>query len=82
MDFPKKISMLGLPENLGKLYLPILGNHSFLKMGHPRPLFHLFSSFQATLQFLKQINVKKCHVHPVSGVGIRTHDLWNVSLLP
>ena len=32
------------------------------KMGHPRPLFHLFSSFQ-TLQFLHQINVK--NVHPV-----------------
>ena len=29
-------------------------------MGHPRPLFHLFSSFKQTLQFLQQINVEKC----------------------
>ena len=29
-------------------------------MGHPRPLFHLFSSFKQTLQFLQQINMKKC----------------------
>ena len=37
---------------------------------------------QTLLQFLKQINVKKCHVHPVYGTGIRTHNLWIVSLLP
>ena len=29
-------------------------------MGHPRPLFHLFLSFQTKLQILQQINVKKC----------------------
>ena len=29
-------------------------------MGQPRPLFHLFLSFQTTLQILQQINVKKC----------------------
>ena len=52
------------------------------KMGHPRPLFRLFSVFQQTIQFLQQIYVKKCHVHPVSGAGIRTLDLWNVSRLP
>ena len=38
--------------------------------------------FKQTIQFLQQINVKKCHVHPVSGTGIRTHDLWNLSFLP
>ena len=53
------------------------------KVGHARPLFHLFSVFfKKTIQFLQQINVKKCQVHPVSGVGIRTHDLLNLSLLP
>ena len=31
----------------------------FLKNGHPRPLFCLFSSFQATMKFFTQINVKK-----------------------
>ena len=29
-------------------------------MDHPRHLFHLFSSFATTVQFLQQINVKKC----------------------
>ena len=43
-------------------------------------LFGLFK--QTSLQFLKQINVKKCHRHPVNGAVIRTHDLWNMSLLP
>ena len=63
---------------------PTLVNFIFLKMGQPRPLFCLFSVlFKQTLpQFLQQINVKKCHVHPVYGTGIRTHDLWIVSLLP
>ena len=29
-------------------------------MCQPRPLFHLFLSFQTTLQFLQQIYVNKC----------------------
>ena len=49
-------------------------------MGHPWPLFHLFSSLQKTLQFLQQINVK--NIHPVYGAKIQTQDLWNMSLLP
>ena len=57
--------------------------HCFLKNGPSRPLFRLFSVFfKQTIQFQQQINVKKCQVHPVSGAGIRTHDLWIVSLLP
>ena len=32
----------------------------FKKMGQPRPLFVYFRLFKQTLQFLKQINVKKC----------------------
>ena len=43
-------------------------------MGHPRPLFRLFSSFKQTLQFLQPINVN--NFHPVYGAGIRTHNLW------
>ena len=30
--------------------------------------------------FLQQINVK--NIHPVYGAGIRTNDLWSMSLLP
>ena len=37
--------------------------------------FCLFLVFSKTIQFLQQINVKKCHVHPVYGEGIQTHDL-------
>ena len=48
-------------------------------MGHPRPLFRLFSSFQANIIFLQQIYVK--NVHPVYGAGTQTHDLQNMSLL-
>ena len=44
---------------------------------HP---FHLFSSFQTNITILQQINVK--NVHPVYGARIRTHDLWNMSLVP
>ena len=40
----------------------------------------IFSLFKQTT-FLQQINVKKCHVHPVYDAGIRTHDLLNMSLL-
>ena len=56
----------------------------FLKNG-PIPASFLFSFglFKQTIQFFLQIiNVKKCHVHPVYGTGIQTHNLRNVSLLP
>ena len=48
----------------------------FLKLGHPRPLFHLFFglSKQTSTRFLQQYNVK--NVHPVSGAGI-----WNAQPL-
>ena len=45
-------------------------------MGHPHPLFRLFSSFQS-LQLLLQIYVK--NVHPGYGFRIRIYDLQNVS---
>ena len=32
----------------------------YLKMGQPRPLFHLFSSFQMHYKFYKNTNVNKC----------------------
>ena len=51
-------------------------------MEHPRPLFRLFSVFfkEKSMQILQQINVKR--VHPVYGLGIRTHDLQIASLIP
>ena len=53
---------------------------TFFMMDHPRPFFHLFSSFQTNITILQQRNVK--NVHPVYGAGIWTHDLRNMSLLP
>ena len=50
------------------------------KMGHPRPLFRLFSVFSKKHQFYNKLMWK--NVHPVYGTGIRTHDLQNMSLLP
>ena len=47
-------------------------------MGQPRPLFHLFFAFlNKQYNFLQQIGE-----NPVYSVGIRTHDLWNISHLP
>ena len=43
--------------------------------------FHLFLVFpNKHYKFLQQIDGK--NVHPVYSAGIRTHNLWNVSLLP
>ena len=74
----EKASITTLPHSLGQqdnlaLYLAI----PFLKkMGQPRPLFCLFSSFQTN-------NKYECeNDHPVSGTGIRTHKLLITSLLP
>ena len=50
------------------------------KWANPGLFFIYFRLFKHTLQFLQQINVK--NVHPVYGAGIRTHNLWNMSLLP
>ena len=52
----------------------------FLKMGHLRPPFVYFQSFQANnANFTKN----KCeNVHPVFGTRIRTHVFLDVSLFP
>ena len=57
---------------------------SFLK-NWPTPatfsfIFGLFK--QTSIQFLQQINMKKCQFHPVYGAGMRTHDLSIMSHLP
>ena len=49
-------------------------------IGHPQPLFRLFSYYQINITFLLQIFVN--HVHPVYSAGIETHELHNMSLLP
>ena len=63
-----------------QLYLAV--SMFFFKLGQPRPLFVYFRSFQTNNTIFTTNQCKKCHFHPVSGAGIRTHDLWNVSLLP
>ena len=50
--------------------------------GHPRPLFHLFFSFQTSITILTANLCEKCYVHTEYSAGIRTRDLRNMSLLP
>ena len=47
------------------------------KWADPGLFFIYFRPFKHKFQFLQQINA-----HPVNGAGIKTHDLWNMSLLP
>ena len=56
------------------------GIRFFIKEANPGHFFVHFRSFQTTIEFLQQMYVK--NVHPGYGAGIRTHDLWNVSLFP
>ena len=52
----------------------------FFKWSNPRLFSVYFCLFKQTLQFLQQIIVK--NVQPVSGTGIRTHNLLITSLIP
>ena len=59
--------------------------HCFFNKNGPTPtsssfIFDIFN--QTLLQFLQQINMKKCHVHSVNSARIQTHNLRNMSLLP
>ena len=64
-------------------HLQITFWNCFFKLGQPRTLFHLFSSFQTQIiTIFTTIKCEQCHVHPLYGAGIRTHDLWIMSLLP
>ena len=47
----------------------------FKKRANPGLFRFIFGLFKQTIQFLQQINVKTCYVHPVYGAGIRTRDL-------
>ena len=73
---PSSNELHGIPTYTASHFL-------FLKDGPTTASFlFIFGLFKQTIHFLQQINVKKCHVHPISGAGIRTHDLWNASLFP
>ena len=50
-------------------------------IGNPRTLFRLFSVFSNKQYNLYNESMRK-NIHPVSGAGIRTHDLLNTSCLP
>ena len=50
-------------------------------MGHPHPLFRLFSSFQTNIVTIFTTNICE-NVHPVQGAMIQTHNLQKMSLLP
>ena len=42
----------------------------------------IFGLFKQTIQIFTKNQCEKCHVHPVYGAGIQTHDLLNMSRLP
>ena len=70
---------LGTFKNLFQILL------IFLKNGRQSPAsfsFFILGLSKQTIQFLQQINVKKCQVHPVYGAGILTHHLLNMIRLP
>ena len=54
-----------------------------VKNGPTPASFQIFSSFQTRIISIFTTNkCEKRHVHSVFGAGIRTHNLWNMSLLP
>ena len=70
-------------SNFSKCCPKITHSNFFLKKWANLGLFFVyFRSFQTNNTIFTTNQCEKCHVHPVSGAGIRTHDLWNVSLLP
>ena len=87
-DFLERIQSLNITSDLHMsikfiVSLASAKRHVFFKKrwANPGLFLFIFGLFKQTIQFLQQINVTKCHVHPVSGAGIRTQDVWNVSLL-
>ena len=55
----------------------------FLNGPTPTSFSFIFGLFKQTIQFLQQINVKKCpNVHPVYSAGIKPHNLSNMSRQP
>ena len=54
---------------------------NFFKWANPGLFLIYFCLFKQTLQILHQIGMWK-NDHPVYGARIRTHNLWDLSLLP
>ena len=55
--------------------------NKMLKNGpSPASLSFIFVISNKQYNFFQQINVE--NVHPIYGAGIRTHNLWNMNLLP
>ena len=53
----------------------------YKKWAIPGLFFIYFCLFKHTLQILQQTGMWR-NVHPLYGARIRTHDLWNINLLP
>ena len=64
----------------GPLKAPFEAGIAFVKKwGNPGLFFLYFCLFKTHIRIFTTI-VK--NIHPVYGAGIRTHNLWNMSLLP
>ena len=52
------------------------------KWANPGLFFFYFRSFQTSITTIFTTNICGKNVHPVYSTGIRTLDLWNMSLFP
>ena len=66
--------------SINSSYMKQLTLMVFNKNGPSSASFSFIFIFSNKLQVLQQINVK--NVNPLYDAGIRTNDLWNMSLLP
>ena len=73
-----------IAESSERTNMRIFQSYSFFKNGPTQASFlFIFNHFKQTIQFLQQINVKKClNVHLVYDARIRTHNLQNMSCHP
>ena len=63
-------------------YLKMAGLQVSFKWANPGLVFVYFCIFQTNNTIFTTNQCENCHVHPVYGAGIQTHDLSNVSRLP
>ena len=62
--------------------LPNVANFFYFNWANPGLFYHLFSVFSNKHHYNFCNKYMWKNVHPVYGARIRTHDLWNMSLLP
>ena len=64
------------------LAVAVVNGFFLKKWAKPGLFFVYFWSFQTSIITIFTTNICEKNVHPVYGAGMRTHNLWNVSLFP